>query len=222
VTDVEVLAGEARGVLRKKILQLKEALAGQLEPVYLLVLRQQMDQVRLVRRQVEEINQALAAAMQEHLAALHRLTKIPGVDLYAAQELLAEIGPKAAAFGSAERFASWVGVCPGSQQSSEDRLGGYPHQRHFLRVSVCPAEAERPRQRRRLGCGASHRQGHLAGFASRSRISGEGFGHGRPPGPQPTPTSACCWHLSMLELAKLSFHWPLPNNISPLNVCGIS
>jgi len=81
VTDVEVLAGEARGVLRKKILQLKEALAGQLEPVYLLVLRQQMDQVRLVRRQVEEINQALAAAMQEHLAALHRLTKIPGVDL---------------------------------------------------------------------------------------------------------------------------------------------
>jgi transposase len=109
-------------VLRKKILQLKEALAGQLEPVYLLVLRQQMDQVRLVRRQVEEINQAPAAAMQEHLAALHRLTKIPGVDLYAAHELLAEIGPKAAAFGSAEQFASWVGVCPGSQQSARRQL----------------------------------------------------------------------------------------------------
>jgi transposase len=118
VTDVEVLAGEARGALRKKAAELKKALVGQLEPVYRLLLRQHMDQVRLFRRQVEEINQALAEAMQEHLAALHRLTKIPGVDLYAAQELLSEIGPKAAAFASAEQFASWVGVCPGSQQSA--------------------------------------------------------------------------------------------------------
>jgi hypothetical protein len=76
VTDVEVLAEQARGALRKKLAELKEALAGQLEPVYRLALRQHMDQVRLFRRQVEEINQALAEAMQEHLAALHRLTKI--------------------------------------------------------------------------------------------------------------------------------------------------
>ena len=40
------------------------------------------------------------------------------MDLYAAQELVAEIGPKAAAFASAEQFASWVGVCPGSQESA--------------------------------------------------------------------------------------------------------
>jgi transposase len=118
VTDVEVLAGEARGALRKKNAELKEALAGRLEPVYRLSLRQHMDQVRLLRRQVEEINQALAEAMKEHVAALHRLTKIPGVDLYAAQELVSEIGPQAAAFASAEQFASWVGVCPGSQESA--------------------------------------------------------------------------------------------------------
>src|SRR5580658_5829538 len=118
VTDSEVLAAEARGVLRNKDGELKEALAGQLEPVYRLLLRQHLDQVRLLRRQVEEINQALAVAMQEHIAALHRLSKIPGVDLYAAQELLSEIGPPAAAFPSAEQFASWVGVCPGSQQSA--------------------------------------------------------------------------------------------------------
>jgi transposase len=118
VTDVEVLAKEARGRLRKKDTELKAALAGRLEPVYRLLLRQHMDQVQLLRRQVEEINQALAEAMKEHIAALHRLTKIPGVDLYAAQELLSEIGPKAAAFPSAEQFASWVGVCPGSQESA--------------------------------------------------------------------------------------------------------
>jgi transposase len=118
VTDVEVLAKQARGALRNKDRELKEALAGQLEPVYQRLLRQQMDQVRLLRRQVEEINQWLAEAMKEHFAVLHRLSKIPGVDLYAAQDLLAEMGPRAAAFGSAEQFASWVGVCPGSQESA--------------------------------------------------------------------------------------------------------
>jgi len=52
ITDVEVLAGQARGSLRKKVAQLKEALAGRLDPVYRLLLRQHMDQVRLLRRQV--------------------------------------------------------------------------------------------------------------------------------------------------------------------------
>jgi transposase len=118
VTDAETLAAKARGILRRKQTQLKEALAGQLDPVYRLLLRQHMDQVRLLRQQIEEINQALAMALKDHIAVLHRLSRIPGIDLYAAQELLAEIGPKAAAFATAENFASWAGVCPGSQESA--------------------------------------------------------------------------------------------------------
>jgi transposase len=118
VTDVEVLAAEARGVLRHKDAELREALVGRLEPVYRLLLKQHLEQVRLLRRQVEEINPALVVAMAEHVAVLHRLTKIPGVDLHAAEELVAEIGPRAAAFPGAEQFVSWVGVCPGSQESA--------------------------------------------------------------------------------------------------------
>jgi transposase len=138
VTEVEVLAGEARGALRKKNAELKEALAGRLEPVYRLLLSQHMDQVRLVRRQVEEINQALVEAMKEHVAPLHRLTKIPGVDLYAAQELVSEIGPRAAAFASAEQFASWVGVCPGSQESAGVNYSHRsPKGNRYLRRLLC-------------------------------------------------------------------------------------
>jgi transposase len=116
--DIKALIKQARGALRKKDAQLREALAGHLDQVYRLLLKQYMDQVKLLRQQLDEINQTLAAALKEHVPTLHRLCQVPGVDLYAAQELLAEIGPKAAAFGSAEQFASWVGVCPGSQESA--------------------------------------------------------------------------------------------------------
>ncbi len=117
-SEAEQVVQEARGALRKKKAKLQEALAGHLEPVYRFLLKQHMDQVRLLRRQVEEINQALAVALKDHVAALTRLARIPGVDLHAAQELLAEIGPRASAFPSAPQLASWVGVCPGSKQSA--------------------------------------------------------------------------------------------------------
>ena len=74
--------------------------------------------MRLLRQQVDQINEALAQAMKDHVKVWHPLSQIPAVDVYAAQELLAEIGPRAAAFPSAEQFASWVGVCPGSQESA--------------------------------------------------------------------------------------------------------
>jgi len=117
-SDVKAMVGEARGALKKKEEQLTEALAGQLRPSACLQLRQCMEQVQLLRQQISEINEALAVAMKDQLAVLVRLTKIPGVEMAAAQELLAEIGPAAATFPSAEQLASWVGVCPGSQESA--------------------------------------------------------------------------------------------------------
>lgn len=117
-TQVEVIVAEARGRLRHKKEELQQALAGRLQPMYQLLLRQQLAQVQLLRQQIEEINQTLLDAMRAHRSALQRLCQVPGINLYAAQELLAEIGPTAAAFPSAEQFASWVGVCPGSQESA--------------------------------------------------------------------------------------------------------
>jgi len=116
--DIDELMGQSRGRLKKKRAQLQEALVGSLQLVYRMLLTQHMEQVRLLWKQVEEINHALSEAMKGHVPALVRLNKIPGVDLYAAQELLAEIGVRALAFPSGDQFASWVGVCPGSQESA--------------------------------------------------------------------------------------------------------
>jgi transposase len=46
---------------------------------------------------------------------------LPGVDLIGAAMLLVEIGSDRQAFGSADRLASWAGVCPGNNESAGKR-----------------------------------------------------------------------------------------------------
>jgi transposase len=117
-SDPEKLVQEARGALRKKEAQLREALAGKLDPISQLLLKQSLEAVELLRKQIQELDEALAVAMRSQLPTLVRLMKLPGVDRVAAEQLLAEIGPTAAAFPSPEQFASWVGICPGSCESA--------------------------------------------------------------------------------------------------------
>jgi transposase len=137
-TDVEAMVGEARGVLRKKQAALREALAGRLSPTGQLLLKQHLKQVELLRQQIAEIDEALGIAMKEYAPILHRLCRMPGVDLAAAQELLAEIGPSAAAFPSADEFASWAGVCPGTQESAGVNYSARsPKGNRYLRRLLC-------------------------------------------------------------------------------------
>ena len=117
-TDTEALVELAQGKLLKKKSQLREALRGALPEHCRLLLRQQMEQVTLMRKQSLELSVALGRAMKEYAATLKRLCSMPGVDQCAAQALLAEIGPRAAAFATPEQLASWIGVCPGSQESA--------------------------------------------------------------------------------------------------------
>jgi transposase len=117
-TDPEKMLQQARGALRKKESQLRDALSGKLDAISRLQLKQCMQQVELLREQIRELDQALATAMQDSLPTIVRLMKLPGIDRVAAEQLLAEIGPRAAAFPSPAQLASWVGVCPGSRESA--------------------------------------------------------------------------------------------------------
>ncbi len=137
-TDIEVLLKSARGALRKKRAPLSEALAGRLSPLGQMLLRQHLAQAELLYRQIAEINGTLAVVMKDHAAILHRLCRMPGIDLAAAQELIAEIGPTAQAFASAEQFASWAGTCPGTQESAGVNYSTRsPKGNRFLRRLFC-------------------------------------------------------------------------------------
>jgi hypothetical protein len=76
-TDAAALAMEARGALRKKMNELEEALAGELQPVYRFLLRQHMQQVRLLLKQIDEIQQALAVAMKDYAGVIAGFADCP-------------------------------------------------------------------------------------------------------------------------------------------------
>lgn len=52
------------------------------------------------------------------------LETVPGIDRLGAAMLLVEIGTDMDSFGSAERLASWVGICPGNNESAGKRKSG--------------------------------------------------------------------------------------------------
>ena len=58
-----------------------------------------------------DLNKLAAAQMQRYQDAVTRLIEIPGIGAEAAQEILAEIGPEAAAFPSPEQLVSFLGRC---------------------------------------------------------------------------------------------------------------
>ena len=48
-----------------------------------------------------------------------RLAEVPGLGVDSAQQIIAEVGAQAGTFSSAAELTSWVGTCPGKDESAE-------------------------------------------------------------------------------------------------------
>ena len=119
---------------------LVDALTGVMGSVHCKLLGQHLDRIEVLDKQIEELNKLAAAHMGKYQDTVARLIEIPGIGAEAAQEILAEIGPEAAAFESAAQLASWVGVCPGSNESAgHNHSGRSAKGNRFLRRLLCQA-----------------------------------------------------------------------------------
>jgi transposase len=122
--DPELLAELARGVLRRKLPQLREALEGRFTGHHALIVAQMLASIDFL----DETVATLSARIEELVAPFSRqvelLDTIPGVDRKTAQLLLAEIGPDMAQFPSHRHLASWAGLCPGNNESAGKRKSG--------------------------------------------------------------------------------------------------
>jgi transposase len=77
-----------------------------------------LEELDLLDKHIAELSRLLGKALQSHQDAVLRLCEIPGVRQDASLQMIAELGPAAMAFETAEQMASWMGVCPGREESA--------------------------------------------------------------------------------------------------------
>ena len=138
-TDPAALAALADRRLRATPEQLRDALgacAG-LNPVYRQLMKMALEDLQLIEEQIGQLDQEMASLLREHQDAVQRLAEVPGLGVDSAQQIIAEVGAKAATFPSAKNLVSWVGACPGEEES--DRVNrnkrspkGNRQMRHIL------------------------------------------------------------------------------------------
>ena len=100
--------------------QLVDALTGTPQPMHRQMLTLQLERLQLIDGQIAKLNGLIAQAMKPHQDAVIRLAQVPGLGVDSAQQVIAEVGVKASTFPSAAQFTSWVGTCPGKDESTEE------------------------------------------------------------------------------------------------------
>jgi transposase len=119
-TNPATLAALAHQRLRATQQQLCNALGActELNPVYRRLLKMALEELELIEQQIGQLDREMAALLNQHQEAVRRLAEVPGLGADSAQQIIAEVGAKAATFPSAEPLSSWVGVCPGDDESA--------------------------------------------------------------------------------------------------------
>jgi transposase len=123
-TDPEQLAELAKGRLRKKLPQLKQALNGRVREHHRFLLVEQLSHIDYLDEAIGRLSGEIAERLRPFQAEIERLDTIPGINRSIAEVLLAEIGPDMNRFPDAHHLASWAGMCPGHNESGGKRQSG--------------------------------------------------------------------------------------------------
>jgi transposase len=120
-TDPAALAALADGRLRAKPEQIRDALGvcQELHPVYRRLIQMALDESASIDKRINQLEQEMADLLRPHEGQVQRLAEVPGLGVDSAEQIIAEAGATAATFPSEKHLASWVGVCPGDQESAE-------------------------------------------------------------------------------------------------------
>jgi transposase len=123
-TDPAVLAELARGRLRRKLPELRRALAGRFRRHHAFLAEQILAKIDYLDETLERLNAEIDERLRPFEPVLARLDTIPGVNRVVATTLVAETGGDMARFPSAGHLCSWAAVCPGQNESAGKRRSG--------------------------------------------------------------------------------------------------
>jgi len=101
-----------------------DALHGELTNSHRFVLDELMGHIEDIEARIARFDARLLHELACEHNALALLQTIPGIDQIGAAMLLVEIGSDMQVFASPDRLASWVGICPGNNESAGKRKSG--------------------------------------------------------------------------------------------------
>lgn len=129
------LASRRLKASREEIL---DALQGELSASHRFVLDELMRHIEEIEARISRFDARLLEGLESERDTLALMQTIPGIDQIGAAMLLVEIGADMDAFGSADRLASWVGVCPGNNESAGKRKSGHTRKGNpYVRRLLC-------------------------------------------------------------------------------------
>lgn len=77
-----------------------------------------IEHIEYIKQRVARMDKCLLDGLRTWQQQLNLLQTVPGIDIQGAAILLVEIDTDMSVFGSTERLASWVGICPGNNESA--------------------------------------------------------------------------------------------------------
>ena len=119
-SDPQVLAARADYRLQAPQSALGDALGAcrELNPVYRRLLKAALEELELIEKQMGQLDQEMADLLRPYQDQVHRLAEVPGLGVDSAQQIMAQVGATAVVFPSAADLSSWVGACPGDEESA--------------------------------------------------------------------------------------------------------
>jgi transposase len=118
------LAGLALGKLREKRDDLTEALEGRMNDHHRFIIEQLLDHTEELDRRIETFEARIEALSAPFRKAVDLVDTIPAVSRVAANAIVSETGADMTRFPTAGHLASWLGLCPGNNESGGKRLSG--------------------------------------------------------------------------------------------------
>lgn len=116
--DPVVLAGMAKGVLRKKTPELEAVLHGRFTAHHAFLVSEYLTQIDTATGMIDRLTARIEDAIEPFRAARDALTTIPGISVTVADVIIAKTGGDMTVFETPGRLASWAGVCPGQNESA--------------------------------------------------------------------------------------------------------
>ncbi len=136
--DPAVLADLARGRLRAKLPQLRQALDGRVHDHHRILITRILAHIDFLEGSLHKLEQEIEERLRPFEEAVELLRSIPVLQETAIRTIVSELGTDMDRFPSDKHLASWAGVCPGNYESAGKRMSGKTtHGNAYLRAVLC-------------------------------------------------------------------------------------